>query len=75
LAGQLPGTGPVLRAVITAEIADITRFRTPGQLASCARLTPRHHESDTRLIRGHVSKQGSRMPRSGAVRRSGHGGC
>jgi len=60
---QLPGIGPVLGAVITAEIGDITRFRTPGQLASWAGLTPRHYESDTRVIRGHVSKQGSRMLR------------
>jgi len=60
---QLPGIGPVLGAVIAAEIGDITRFRTPGQLASWAGLTPRHHESDTKVIRGHVSKQGSRMLR------------
>jgi transposase len=60
---QLPGIGPVLGAVICAEIGDITRFGKPGQLASWAGLTPRHHESDTRVIRGHVSKQGSRMLR------------
>jgi len=60
---QLPGIGPVLGAVIAAEIGDITRFRTPGQLASWAGLTPRHHESDVKVIRGHVSKQGSRMLR------------
>src|SRR6266567_4172980 len=60
---QLPGIGPVLGAVIAAEIGDITRFRHPGQLASWAGLTPRHYESDTRVIRGHVSKQGSRMLR------------
>jgi len=60
---QLPGIGPVLGAVIAAEIGDITRFRTPGQLCSWAGLTPRHYESDTRVIRGHVSKQGSRMLR------------
>ena len=60
---RLPGIGPVPVAVIAAEIGDITRFRTPGQLASWAGLTPRHYESDTRVIRGHVSKQGSRMLR------------
>jgi transposase len=60
---QLPGIGPVLGAVICAEIGDITRFRKPGQLASWAGLTPRHYESDTKVIRGHVSKQGSRMLR------------
>jgi transposase len=60
---QLQGIGPVLGAVICAEIGDITRFRTPGQLCSWAGLTPRHYESDTKVIRGHVSKQGSRMLR------------
>jgi transposase len=60
---QLPGIGPVLGAVICAEIGDITRFRTPGQLCCWAGLTPRHYESDTKVIRGHVSKQGSRMLR------------
>jgi transposase len=60
---QLPGIGPVLGAVIAAEIGDITRFRTPGQLCSWAGLTPRHYESDLKVIRGHVSKQGSRMLR------------
>jgi transposase/DNA invertase Pin-like site-specific DNA recombinase len=60
---QLPGIGPVLGAVIAAEIGDITRFGKPGQLCSWAGLTPRHYESGTRVIRGHVSRQGSRMLR------------
>jgi transposase len=59
----LPGIGPVLGAVIIAEIGDVTRFGKPGQLASWAGLTPRHHEPDLKVIRGHVSKQGSRMLR------------
>jgi len=59
----LPGIGPVLGAVICAEIGDITRFGKPGQLCSWAGLTPRHYESDVKVIRGHVSKQGSRMLR------------
>jgi transposase len=59
----LPGIGPVLAAVIVAEIGDIRRFRRPGQLGSWAGLTPRHYESDTKVIRGHVTKQGSRMLR------------
>jgi transposase len=36
---QLPGIGPVLAAVITAEIGDVTRFRTAAQLCSWAGLT------------------------------------
>ncbi|HET9968557.1 MAG TPA: transposase [Streptosporangiaceae bacterium] len=60
---ELPGIGPVLAAVIISEIGDVTRFRKPGQLCSWAGLTPRHYESDTKVIRGHVSKQGSRILR------------
>jgi transposase len=62
-AGALPGIGPVLGAVIVAEIGDIRRFPGPGQLCSWAGLTPRHRESDTKVSRGHVTKQGSRMLR------------
>jgi transposase len=60
---ELAGIGPVLAAVICAEIGDVTRFRRPAQLCSWAGLTPRHHESDAKVIRGHVTKQGSRMLR------------
>ena len=42
---QLPGIGPVLAAVITAEIGDVTRFKNAGQLCSWAGLAPRHRET------------------------------
>jgi transposase len=54
----LPGIGPVLAAVIVAEIGDITRFGHPARLCSQAGLTPRHRESDTTVSRGHITKQG-----------------
>jgi transposase len=60
---QLPGIGPVLAAVITAEIGDVTRFKNAAQLCSWAGLTPRHRESDVKVARGHVTKQGSRLLR------------
>ena len=60
---QLPGIGPVLAAVIIAEIGDVTRFKNAAQLCSWAGLTPRHRESDTKVARGHVTKQGSRLLR------------
>ena len=53
----------MLGAVIVAEIGDIRRFPAPGQLCSWAGLTPRHRESDLKVSRGHVTKQGSRMLR------------
>nr|WP_238845643.1 IS110 family transposase [Nocardia terpenica] len=57
---QIPGVGPVLAAVIIAEIGDIHRFGSPARLCSWAGLTPPHRESDTTVHRGHVTKQGSR---------------
>jgi len=63
----LPGIGPVLAAVFVAEIGDIARFRRPEQLASWAGLTPKHHESDTTVHRGPITKQGSRLVRWAAI--------
>lgn len=59
----LPGIGPVLAAVLVAEIGDISRFPQPARLCSWAGLTPRHRESDTRVRRGHITKQGSPLVR------------
>ena len=56
---RLPGIGPVLAAVAIAEIGDVSRFPGPGQLCSWAGLTPRHRESDVKVARGHITKQGS----------------
>ena len=63
----IPGVGPVLAAVFVAEIGDIARLNRPAQLASWAGLTPRHHESDTTVHRGRITKQGSRLIRWAAV--------
>ena len=41
----LPGIGFILAVVIANEIGDITRFGSPGQLASYAGMTPRVHSS------------------------------
>jgi transposase len=64
---QIPGIGPVLAAVFVAEIGDVTRFATAPQLACWAGLTPKHHESDTHVHRGRITKQGSRLVRWAAV--------
>jgi len=68
----IPGVGPTLAAVFVAEIGDVTRFATPAQLASWAGLTPRHHESDTTVHRGRITKQGSRLVRWAAVEAAQH---
>jgi transposase len=63
----IPGVGPILAAVFVAEIGDVTRFATAAKLCCWAGLTPRHHESDTTVHRGHISKQGSKLVRWAAV--------
>lgn len=63
----LPGIGPVLAAVIVAEIGDVRRFSCPGRLCCWAGLTPRHRESDLKVARGHITKQGSPLLRWAVV--------
>jgi transposase len=63
----LPGVGPVLGAILVAEIGDVRRFATAARLASWAGLTPKHHESDQHVHRGRITKQGSRLVRWAAV--------
>jgi transposase len=64
---QVPGVGPILGAVFVAELGDVSRFRTAAQVGCWAGLTPKHHESDTHVHRGPITKQGSRLVRWAAV--------
>jgi transposase len=63
----VPGVGPILGAIFVVEIGDVTRFPDPTRLTSWAGLTPKHHESDTTVRRGRITKQGSRLVRWAAV--------
>jgi transposase len=63
----IPGIGPTLGAVFVAEIGDITRFASAPKLTCWAGLTPKHHESDTHVHRGRITKQGSRLVRWAAI--------
>jgi transposase len=64
---EIPGVGPTLAAIFVAEIGDVHRFSSPQKLCSWAGLTPKHRESDTKVIRGRVTKQGSRLVRWAAI--------
>ena len=44
-----------------------TRFPGPAQLCSWAGLTPLHRESDTKVHRGRITKQGNTLVRWAAV--------
>jgi len=63
----IPGIGPVLGAVLVAEIGDIGRFTSADKLTCWAGMTPLHRESDTKVRRGRITKQGSRLVRWAAV--------
>ena len=63
----IPGVGPVLGAVFTAEIGDVGRFPAADKLCCWAGLTPRHRESDTTVKRGSITKQGSKLVRWAAI--------
>jgi len=63
----IPGIGPTLAAVFVAEIGDVTRFASAPKLTCWAGLTPKHHESDTHVHRGRITKQGSRLVRWAAI--------
>jgi transposase len=63
----IPGVGPILGAVFVAEIGDVSRFSHPKQLCSWAGLTPLHHESDIKVRRGKMTKQGSVLVRWAAI--------
>ena len=56
---EVNGIGKVLGAIFVAEIGDLTRFDGPKKLCSWAGLTPKHRESDEKVKRGPITKQGS----------------
>ena len=63
----IDGVGPVLAAVFVAEIGQVGRFARAEQLCSWAGMTPRHRESDTKVHRGRITKQGNRLVRWAAI--------
>ena len=64
---QLPGVGRTLAAIFVAEIGDVSRFPNAEALTSWAGLTPRHRESDTKVVRGSITKAGSKLVRWAAI--------
>jgi transposase len=70
---QLRGVGPVLALTIRAEIGDIRRFATAGQLASYAGLVPRVDASAGRYRTGRITRRGSPWLRWALVEAAVHG--
>jgi transposase len=63
----IPGVGRTIAAIFVAEIGDVSRFRNAEALTSWAGLAPRHRESDTKVIRGPITKAGSKLVRWAAI--------
>lgn len=64
---KIDGVGRVLAAIFVAEIGDVSRFPDAEHLCSWAGMTPKHRESDERVTRGKISKQGSPLVRWAAI--------
>jgi len=64
---QLHGVGSVFAATFCAELGDVTRFQSAKHVCSWAGLTPRHRESDTKVHRGSIIKQGPPLVRWAAI--------
>ena len=64
---QIDGIGKVIAAIFVAEIGDVSRFDSPKKLCSWAGLTPKHRESDEKIKRGRITKQGSPLVRWAAI--------
>ncbi len=61
------GVGRVFAAVFAAESQDVHRFDSPQALCSWTGLAPLHRESDGKVHRGRITKQGSRLVRWAAI--------
>ncbi|MFN2503029.1 MAG: IS110 family transposase [Acidimicrobiales bacterium] len=64
---KIEGVGRVLAAIFVAEIGDVSRFSSAAQLCSWAGLTPKHRESDDKVQRGAITKQGCPLVRWAAI--------
>ena len=54
LVDSLPGIGFILAVVVWLEVGDVTRFNSPGALATYAGTTPRLEQSGRKLVLGGV---------------------
>jgi hypothetical protein len=64
---SIHGVGRTMAAIFVAEIGDVQRFSTARHLCSWAGLTPKHIESDTKVIRGRITRMGSALVRWAAT--------
>lgn len=56
---SIPGIGPLSAAVIYAEYGDLSKFNSPSQMLSFARLEPGYYQSGISEHGGHMVKRGA----------------
>ncbi|HLJ95421.1 MAG TPA: IS110 family transposase [Gemmataceae bacterium] len=57
------GVGQIAAVILVSEIGDFNRFAHPRQLVSYLGLSPSEHSSGSRVIRGPITKAGSKHAR------------
>jgi transposase len=56
---SVPGVGPLISRILSAELGDMSQFRNERALFSFTGLTPSEYSSGGHICRGHISRQGS----------------
>jgi transposase len=56
---SVPGVGPRISRILSAELGDMSQFRNERALFSFTGLTPSEHSSGGHICRGHISRQGN----------------
>ena len=69
------GISHISAVIIVAEIGDFNRFAHPRQLVSYLGLSPSEHSSGNRIIRGPITKGGSKHARRVLIEGAGPIGC
>ena len=56
---SVPGVGPLISRILSAELGDMSQFRNERALFSFTGLTPSEYSSGGHICRGHISRQGN----------------
>lgn len=67
LLDSIPGVGPLSAFEMVVELQDMTRFETPGQLASYIGLVPSERTSDEHSTKGGITHMGNSRVRTALI--------
>ena len=56
---SVPGVGPLIARILSAELGDMSQFRNERALFSFTGLTPSEYSSGGHICSGHISRQGN----------------